>query len=289
MTIEEKYDALIRILKETGSLAVAFSGGVDSAFLLFAARKALGDKVFAITARSVFFPDREYQEAAALCESLQVPQLTLQEDVLSLPGIENNPANRCYLCKKALFGRMMTMAEEGGAACLAEGSNVDDMGDYRPGMQAIAELGVRSPLKEAGLGKEEIRSLSKHFLLPTWDKPSKACLASRFAYGETLTEKRLKMVESAEQYLESLGFSQLRVRVHGSLARIEVPAEEIERAASMGSMISSKLKETGFSYVSLDLTGFRSGSMNEVIDTGQAAAERDEETGRSKETGRDRK
>ena len=272
MTIDEKYDVLIGNLKEMGSLAVAFSGGVDSSFLLYAAKEALGNRVFAITAGSVFFPDHEYDEAASLCRSLGVRHMTLQEDVLSVPGIKNNPANRCYLCKKALFGRMLAMAREGGAAFLAEGSNMDDMGDYRPGMQAVAELGVRSPLKEAGLGKAEIRSLSKRFSLPTWNRPSKACLASRFAYGETLTEEKLKMVESAENYLDSLGFSQLRVRVHGSLARIEVPAEEIPGAAAMSGMLSKKLKEAGFSYVSLDLTGFRSGSMNEVIDTGKAAA-----------------
>lgn len=265
MNAEEKKSLLLRGLSEPGCLAVAFSGGTDSAFLLRCAQEALGDRVCAITAVSVFVPEREIEESRAFCERFGIRQLLLPVDVLSIPGVKENPADRCYRCKRALFGWMLEAAAAEGFDRLADGSNTDDAGDYRPGMRAIAELGVLSPLREAGLTKAEIRTLSKQMGLPTWDKPSSACLASRIAYGEALTEEGLGRVDRAEALLHESGFSRCRVRVHGELARIEVPPEEIGKCLGIREGLNNELKKLGFRYVTLDLQGYRTGSMNETL------------------------
>jgi uncharacterized protein len=263
----DKYENLISILKSYGNIAVAFSGGVDSTFLLYAARQALGDRVLAITASSGLFPKREMKESLEFCEELGVKHVVLEVDELGVPGFAENPKDRCYICKKDLFTKLIKTASDNGIQNLAEGSNTDDMGDYRPGLRAIKELGVMSPLREAQLSKDDVRKLSKEFGLKTWDKPSFACLASRFVYGEHITKDKLKMVEEAEELLRSRGFKQFRVRIHGDssfLARIELLGEDLSKVMSdeLREEINRKLKEIGFVYVTLDLGGYRMGSMN---------------------------
>ena len=271
--MQGKQENLKEKLRAYGRLAVAFSGGVDSAFLLWAAADALGrDQVLALTAVSDFFPYRERERARAVCAQNGIRQIEVPVQVLEVEGVADNPVNRCYLCKRALFTRLIETAGENGIQTLAEASNLDDEGDYRPGLVAVRELGVKSPLREAMLSKEEIRSLSRKAGLTTWDLPSFACLASRFAYGEKITVEKLAMVERAEQLLFDQGFRQLRVRVHGEqpglVARIELPAEDLGRLLEQGlrDLVCRRLNELGFAYVSLDLAGFRSGSMNKGID-----------------------
>ena len=258
------YDRLIGLLRSMGSVAVAFSAGVDSTFLLRAAREALGDRVIAITVRSRFVPRRELEASEALCRTIGVPQLILEVDPFTVAGVRENPADRCYLCKRELFTRIRAAAEARGFAQVAEGSNADDLGDYRPGMRAIRELGIRSPLLELGLTKAEIRDMSRELGLPTWDKPAMACLATRFATGHEITNEGLARVEQAEQCLMELGFSKVRVRVHGELARIEVEPDMISRLteAKTAALVSERLRRLGFRYVSVDLTGYQMGSMN---------------------------
>lgn len=267
MNLEEKLDSLQRILKDCGSLAVAFSGGTDSSFLLKKAHDVLGDRVLALTVDSVFIPRAEIEEALSFCRGYGIRHKIVYADVLSVPSIRGNPADRCYYCKRALFEQLLTEAGKESIRILAEGSNTDDVGDYRPGLCALSELGIRSPLREAGLGKADIRELSHRDGLDSWDKPSMACLASRIAYGESLSVDKLKSVEKAEALLHSLGICQCRVRVHGPLARIETPPDDFELLIrpEIRRLISGSLKDLGFSYVTLDLTGFRSGSMNEVL------------------------
>lgn len=264
---EQKMRKLSEYLAGLGSVAVAFSGGVDSTFLLQAAKDVLGDGVIALTAVSDFFPDRERREADAFCRERGIRQIICREEILKVPGVAANPANRCYLCKRALFEMFLAQAKRQGFSHVAEGSNLDDLGDYRPGLQAIAELGILSPLRECGFSKEDIRALSKEMGLPTASKPSYACLASRFAYGEEITSEKLAMVDQAEQLLLDLGFTQMRVRIHGTLARIEVLPEDFPRLAepALRREIAEKLKTYGFSYVTADLAGYRTGSMNEIL------------------------
>ena len=266
-TVHEKKARLEEYLEELGSVAVAFSSGVDSTFLLKVAKDVLGDKAIAITASSCSFPKREQNEAKAFCEKEGIRQIVVVSEELSIDGFRENPVNRCYLCKHELFSKMLEVAKTNGISYIVEGSNVDDNGDYRPGLQAVAELGIKSPLRYAGLTKEEIRLLSKEMGLPTWDKPSFACLASRFVYGETITEEKLSMVDKAEQLLLDLGFHQVRVRIHGDIARIEVLPEELHRLVEeeIRNSVTVTFKELGFSYVTMDLTGYRTGSMNETI------------------------
>ena len=262
-----KLERLRERLRVIGSAAVAFSSGVDSTFLLRVAHEELGERVVAVTARSHSFPKRELDEATAFCRAEGVRHEVIDSEELDIPGFAENPPDRCYHCKKELFGRLLAFARENGLAAVLEGSNIDDDGDYRPGRRAIRELGIVSPLHEAGLTKAEIRALSREMGLPTSDKPSFACLASRFPYGERITASGLERVEKAEQWLLDAGLdlTQLRVRSHGDLARIEVPPGDIPRLASRAAEIAAAFKDLGFAYVTLDLFGYRTGSMNEVL------------------------
>ena len=263
-----KLDALRSALRDFGSAAVAFSAGVDSTFLLRVAHEVLGDRVMAVTARSRSFPAREIDEAAAFCRAEGVRHVILDSEELDVPGFAENPPDRCYHCKKALFGKMLEFARENGLAAVLEGSNLDDDGDYRPGRRAIRELGVRSPLHEAGLTKAEIRALSREMGLQTADKPSFACLASRFPYGERITAEGLDRVGRAEDWLRGAfpDIGQLRVRCHGgTVARIEVAPADISRLAARAADIAAALRTFGFTYVSLDLQGYRTGSLNEAL------------------------
>ena len=265
--MKAKLESLRERLRGIGSAVVAFSSGVDSTFLLRVAHEELGDRVVAATIRSHAFPKRELDEAATFCRAEGVRHAVVDSEELDIPGFAENPPDRCYHCKRELFGKLLAFARENGLAAVLEGSNIDDDGDYRPGRRAIRELGIVSPLHEAGLTKAEIRALSREMGLPTSDKPSFACLASRFPYGERITATALERVEKAEQWLldAGLGLTQLRVRSHGGLARIEVPPADIPRLAARAAEIAAAFKEFGFAYVTLDLRGYRTGSMNETL------------------------
>ncbi len=265
--LKQKYEKLQTYIKELGSAAIAYSSGVDSTLLLRTAKEVLGDRVIAVTAKSCSFPKRELNEAIQFCRTHHIEHIIVESDELQIEGFTENRPNRCYLCKRALFTKIIQTAQAHQIQVVCEGSNLDDLGDYRPGLTAIKELQIKSPLRECGLNKAEIRALSKHLGLNTASKPSFACLASRFVYGEPITPQKLQMVEKAEDLLMAMGFSQLRVRIHGTLARIEVSPHEIEKVFDLEirKQITTSLKDYGFSYVTLDLLGYRTGSMNEVL------------------------
>lgn len=265
--MDDKYLCLLEYLKALKSVAVAFSSGVDSTFLLYAAKEALGDNVIAVTASSCSFPLRELNEAKQFCRENGIRHFICKSEELEIEGFSQNPKNRCYLCKRELFEKIRLIANKQNIMEIAEGSNLDDNGDYRPGLQAVAELGVKSPLRECGFTKQEIRDLSRKLGLPTWNKQSFACLSSRFVYGETISEEKLKMVDKAEQLLLDMGFHQLRVRIHGKLARIELEPAEFDKfmEETVRSRVYQELKALGFTYVTLDILGYRTGSMNETL------------------------
>ena len=287
-TLQEKKEKLTARLKELGRVAVAYSSGVDSTFLLAAAHETLGENVTAVIGKTASFPEREYRDAVAFCEKLGVRYSVVEPDQMAVEGFRENPPERCYLCKRALFSAFLEAAQK---VPLADGTNADDSKDYRPGMRALRELGIVSPLREAGLTKADIRELSREMGLPTWNKPSFACLATRIPCGEEITEEKLRMIEKAEECLFDLGFTQVRVRHHGDIARIEIDPAEMGRflgrdtgkkAEISGStappdgaaaveghcvreIVTRRLKEIGFRYVTVDLGGYQTGSTNRTI------------------------
>lgn len=265
--LDEKLEKLAVILRGYGSVLVAFSGGVDSTFLLKFAVDTLGERVAAFTEASPLHQSWELTEARELAAGFAVRHIVVESDELDNPDFAANPVNRCYLCKQVIFSQAIRIAKELGLAQIADGSNVDDLSDYRPGRQALAEMNIKSPLLEAGLTKDEIRAASRALGLPTWDRQPLACLASRFPYGTTITVQKLRQVETCETFLRSEGFATFRVRYHDDTARIEVSSSDIERlaAAPLRGRLVDHFKAAGFTYVALDLEGFRSGSMNEQL------------------------
>jgi len=268
MRLAEKAEKLNRIVRGTGGLAVAFSGGVDSSFLAAVAVRELGKRALAVTALSPTYPAHEQSEAADLAAELGIRHEVVESNELDIQGFAENPVDRCYYCKGELFEVVREVARRHGIERIADGTNADDTSDYRPGRRAACEQGVLSPLLEAGLGKEDIRELSREMGLPTAAKPAFACLASRFPYGSQITEEKLRAVDRVESVLRELGFTQIRVRHHDDLARIELDPAELPRAVeeSVRSRIVDTGKSSGFRYVALDLQGYRTGSMNEGLD-----------------------
>ncbi|MBU3216351.1 ATP-dependent sacrificial sulfur transferase LarE [Clostridium estertheticum] len=267
MELEMKFRKLKDSIQGLGSVAIAYSGGVDSTFLLKVAADVLGNKVIAITAKSTTYPEREFKEAVKYIGDIGAKHIVIISEELEIEGFAKNPIDRCYFCKKELFSKVRKVADDNNINAVLDGSNADDVSDYRPGMKAANELKVISPLKDAGLTKDNIRELSKRLGLPTWNKPAFACLSSRFPYGNEITVEKLSMVERAEQFLLDLGFKQIRVRHHGDIARVEVNAQERNKffSTEMMDKVANELKNIGFKYVTLDLLGYRTGSMNEVL------------------------
>ena len=265
--LTEKRDRLLSILKGYGSLLVAYSGGVDSSFLLAMAREALNKNLIAVTSASPLYPQRETREAENFANSLGVEHIIVHSQIMHRDDFISNPKERCYLCKKNLIEDLLKIARARDIEYVAHGANVDDLSDYRPGYAATQEMGIKAPLVDANLTKNDIRRLSKQMNLSTWNKPQMACLASRIPYGTLITEKDLKMIEQAEQVLANIGFTGYRVRVHGKAARIEVDTKDIERIINpkTRSLVVEKLRKIGFSHVAVDLEGYRSGSMNRAL------------------------
>lgn len=261
----DKLNELKQYFASLNDVAIAFSGGVDSAFLLYVASEVCGDRAVAITATLSSLPKEERQEAALFCRQYGIRQREVTIDEFAIEGYAQNPVDRCYICKHRIFEVIKTTAAELNLLHVCEGSNIDDEGDYRPGLKALEELGIESPLRKLGFTKEDIRKYSKMLGLPTWDKPALACTATRFAYGDILTVEKFTRVQEAERYLHSMGFTQLRARVHGSLLRLEVLPEQINLAMTNRENISTKMHELGFDFVTLDMDGFSSGSMNRLV------------------------
>jgi len=271
---KKKLERLRELLSTIDSAVLAFSGGVDSTFLLKVAAEEINEGLIAATATSPTYIDEEYREALELADEMGVEHITLESNELENEQFRQNSPERCYHCKSELFGQLQELAEERDIGCVMDASNADDSKDYRPGLAAANELGVRSPLLETDLDKAAIRRLSLEMGLPTWNKPSLACLASRFPYGEGIDAPKLNRVERAEEFLRDLGYEQLRVRSHGDLARIEVEPQEVQNLAEPGTRqdVVERLKDIGFTYVTLDLQGYRTGSMNEELDPEERAA-----------------
>lgn len=265
--MSEKEKKLEGIIKDFGKLAVAFSGGVDSTYLLYIASKVLKDDCIAISANLFSGTKEEKERSSGFCSTNNIRHISLDINELKIKGFADNPPDRCYICKSSIFNEIKEAAKKEGIDIVADGSNLDDESDYRPGMRAIKELDIKSPLIMAGLTKEDIRALSKEKGLSTWDMPSAPCLSSRIPYGEKITLKKLSMIEESESFLRSLGFKNCRVRTHESLARIEVDETDFEKMLENKTrkLIIEKLKETGYTFVSLDLSGFRSGSLNDLL------------------------
>lgn len=260
-----KLENLKAIIKDKGGAVVAFSGGVDSTFLLKVAAEVLGDKVIAVTANSETYPKRELEEAKLFAGTQGIRHIVIETLELEIAGFADNPPDRCFYCKHELFSKLTAIAKENGIKYVFDGSNYDDRNDHRPGMRAAKQLGVISPLKEAEMTKEDIRELSKEYGLSTWNKPSFACLSSRFPYGTKITPDKLAIVGEAENFIRDLGFKELRVRYHDTIARIEVGRADLERIVTFADEITAKLKALGFLYVTLDLSGYKTGSMNYTL------------------------
>ena len=264
--LRAKRAELERILRACGSICIGYSGGVDSVFLAVTAVDVLGaDRVLAVTGRSDAYPAVQHRTALDIVRSFGVPHMEIGTEELSDPRYTANPANRCYFCKTELWSKLIPLAAERGLAVVADGANADDAGDYRPGARAGREQGIRSPLREAGLTKRDIRTLSRERGLPTWDQPAAPCLSSRLPYGLAVTPERLRQVEAAEEAVRRLGFREFRVRHHGDAARIEVAPDELARATSHGAALAGALEPIGFRRVLLDVEGYRRGALNEPL------------------------